>query len=139
MQEKESIIRLWFDMWLQQEDKGIDNIFAEDVVYIESWGPKYESRAAVKHWFDEWNTRGKVVIWDIKQYFHKGNQTIVEWHFRNEMNSGVIEQFDGMTLIEWTQDSKIRFLKEFGCNINNYNPYRNGDISQFREEKANCF
>ena len=25
-----------------------DNIFAEDVVYIESWGPKYESRAAVK-------------------------------------------------------------------------------------------
>ena len=139
MQEKESIIRLWFDMWLQQEDKGIDNIFAEDVVYIESWGPKYESRAAVKHWFDEWNTRGKVVIWDIKQYFHKGNQTIVEWHFRNEMNSGVIEQFDGMTLIEWTQDSKIRFLKEFGCNINNYNPYRNGDIPQFREDKANWF
>ena len=139
MQEKESIIRLWFDMWLQQEDKGIDNIFAEDVVYIESWGPKYESRAAVKHWFDEWNTRGKVVIWDIKQYFHKGNQMIVEWHFRNEMNSGVIEQFDGMTLIEWTQDSKIRFLKEFGCNINNYNPYRNGDIPQFREEKANWF
>ena len=139
MQEKESIIRLWFDMWLQQEAKGIDNIFAEDVVYIESWGPKYESRAAVKHWFDEWNIRGKVVIWDIKQYFHKGNQTIVEWHFRNEMNSGVIEQFDGMTLIEWTQDSKIRFLKEFGCNINNYNPYRNGDIPQFREEKANWF
>ena len=139
MQEKESIIRLWFDMWLQQEDKGIDNIFAEDVVYIESWGPKYESRAAVKHWFDEWNTRGKVVIWDIKQYFHKGNQTIVEWYFRNEMNSGVIEQFDGMTLIEWTQDSKIRFVKEFGCNINNYNPYRNGDIPQFREEKANWF
>ena len=55
------------------------------------------------------------------------------------MNSGVIEQFDGMTLIEWTQDSKIRFLKEFGCNINNYNPYRNGDIPQFREEKANWF
>ena len=139
MQEKESIIRLWFDMWLQQEDKGIDNIFAEDVVYIESWGPKYESRAAVKHWFDEWNTRGKVVIWDIKQYFHKGNQTIVEWHFKNEMNSGVTEQFDGMTLIEWTQDSKIRFLKEFGCNINNYNPYRNGDTPQFRDEKANWF
>ena len=139
MQEKESIIRLWFDMWLQQEDKGIDNIFTEDVVYIESWGPKYESRAAVKHWFDEWNTRGKVVIWDIKQYFHKGNQTIVEWHFKNEMNSGVTEQFDGMTLIEWTQDSKIRFLKEFGCNISNYNPYRNGDTPQFRDEKANWF
>ncbi len=114
MQEKENIIRLWFDMLLQQEDKRIDDIFTEDVVYIESWGPKYENRAAVKHWFKEWNTRGKVVVWDIKQYFHKGNQTLVEWHFKDEMNSGVIEQFDGITLIEWAENSKIRFLKEFG-------------------------
>lgn len=139
MPERETIIRLWFDMWLQQKDIGIDNIFAEDVVYVESWGPKYESREGVRHWFAEWNTRGKVVIWDIMQYFHKENQTIVEWYFKDKMNSGVIEEFDGITLIEWTQDNKIKFLKEFGCNINNYNPYQNGDIPQFRDEKANWF
>ena len=40
LQKREKIIRLWFDMWLQQEDMGIDDIFAEDAVYIESWGPK---------------------------------------------------------------------------------------------------
>lgn len=36
---REEIIRLWFDMWLQRRDLGIDDIFAEDVFYLESWGP----------------------------------------------------------------------------------------------------
>lgn len=139
MQEREKIIRLWFDMWLQQKDLGIDNIFTEDAVYVESWGPKYEGREVIKHWFFEWNTRGKVVIWNIKQYFHKKNQTIVEWYFKNEMNNDVTEKFDGVTLIEWTEDNKIKLLKEFGCNINNYNPYQNSDIPQFRNEKVNWF
>ena len=77
MNERERIIHLWFDMWLKQQDLGIDSIFTEDVIYTESWSPKYESRKTVKHWFDEWNTRGKVLVWDIKQFFHKENQTIV--------------------------------------------------------------
>ena len=92
MNERERIIRLWFDMWLKQQDLGIDDIFTEDVVYTESWSPKYQDRKTVKHWFNEWNTRGKVLIWDIKQFFHKGNQTIVEWYFKNEMNAGSIEE-----------------------------------------------
>lgn len=40
MDERENIIQLWFDMWIQQKDLGIDDIFTEDVTYIESWGPK---------------------------------------------------------------------------------------------------
>ena len=108
MNERERIIRLWFDMWLKQQDLGIDDIFTEDVVYTESWSPKYQDRKTVKHWFNEWNTRGKVLIWDIKQFFHKGNQTIVEWYFKNEMNAGSIEEFDGISLVEWTDDNKIK-------------------------------
>ncbi len=81
MNEREKIIRLWFDMWIKKADLGIDNIFTDDVVYTESWSPKYENRKTVKHWFDEWNTRGSVLVWEIKQFFHQGNQTIVEWYF----------------------------------------------------------
>ena len=44
MNERERIIRLWFDMWLKQQDLGIDDIFTEDVVYTESWSPKYQDR-----------------------------------------------------------------------------------------------
>ena len=130
---------LWFDMWIKKADLGIDNIFTDDVVYTESWSPKYENRKTVKHWFDEWNTRGSVLVWEIKQFFHQGNQTIVEWYFKNKMNNGNVEEFDGISLIVWTQDNKIKSLKEFGCNLHNYNPYRDSDIPVFREEKANWF
>ena len=50
MNEREKIIRLWFDMWLKQQDLGMDKIFTEDVVYTESWCPKYENLKTVKHW-----------------------------------------------------------------------------------------
>ena len=41
---REQKIRLWFDMWLQAKDLGIEDLFAPDCTYIESWGPKYEGR-----------------------------------------------------------------------------------------------
>ena len=88
---------------------------------------------------NEWNTRGKVLAWDIKQFFHKDNQTIVEWHFKNKMNEGKVEEFDGISLIVWTVDNKIKALKEFGCNCNNYNPYKESETPLFRDEKANWF
>ncbi len=139
MNEREKIIYLWFDMWLRQEDMGIDDIFTKDVTYVESWGPKYESRDTIKVWFKEWNTRRKVLVWDIKQFFHKGDQTVVEWYFKNKANDDEPEDFDGMSLIEWTSDNKIKFLKEFGCNTDTYDPYRNGDEPQFKDEKASWF
>ena len=137
--EREAVIRQWFDMWLRQEDLGIDGMFAEDVCYIESWGPQYEGRAAVRHWFREWTARGKVLVWEIKGYFHREDRTVVEWYFRNQMNDGRVEQFDGLSLVEWTPDNKIRALKEFGCNLDRYDPYRDGDAPQFRDEKTKWF
>lgn len=139
MNKREEIIYLWFDMWIKQQEVGIDDIFTEDVIYTESWGPQYQNRRTVKQWFHEWNTRGKVVVWDIKQFFHKENQTIVELYFKNEMNTGSIEEFNGVSLIEWTTEDKIKSLKEFGSNRNNYNPYEYSDKPQFRNEKVNWF
>lgn len=59
-QEREQKIRLWLDMWLRREDLGILELFAPDAVYLESWGPEYHGAAAIRHWFQEWNTRGRV-------------------------------------------------------------------------------
>ena len=111
MNEREKIIHLWFEMWLTKQDLGIDSIFAEDVIYTESWSPQYNNRQIVKHWFQEWNTRGKVVTWEIKQFFHKENQTIVEWYFKNEMNNGSVEEFDGISLVEWTLKTLLEALQ----------------------------
>lgn len=139
MNERETIIRQWFDMWLRRKDLGICDIFDADAVYIESWGPEYHGCGKIKLWFDEWNTRGTVLVWDIKQFFHKGGQTVVEWYFKNTMNDGRVEAFDGMSLIKWTPENKISFLQEFGSNENRYDPYRNGAAPQFRDEQAMWF
>ena len=139
MDHRESAVRLWFDMWLAKKDLGISALFSDDAVYIESWGPEYHGAGAIAHWFEEWNTRGTVLQWDIKQFFHKGSQTVVEWYFKNRMDAGKEEAFDGMSLIVWAADGKIALLKEFGCNENRYDPYRDGPAPHFRPENARWF
>lgn len=139
MNRREETLRLWFDMWLQKKDLGISKIFPENAIYTESWGPEYHGVSKIKLWFDEWNTRGTVLQWDIKQYFHKENQTIVEWYFKNTMNDGKVEAFNGISLIEWAPDDKIQSLKEFGCNTNNYDPYQNKKTPQFKETATMWF
>ena len=79
MDKREKIIRRWFDMWLQKEDVGIEALFSQNAVYIESWGPEYRGIEKIRHWFAEWNTRGSVLAWDIRGFFHKDDQTVAQW------------------------------------------------------------
>ena len=55
------------------------------------------------------------------------------------MEKGDIEEFDGISLIEWSEENKIQSLKEFGCNLHNYDPYQKSDTPQFRAEKIHWF
>ena len=56
MNEREKIIHLWFDMWLQQKDLGIDEIFTDDVIYIESiYSLLPENVAIIRSAFDEFS------------------------------------------------------------------------------------
>ena len=139
MDKREQAVQRWFDMWLHAQDEGITELFAPDCVYTESWGPEYHGAAQVKHWFDEWNTRGRVLVWEIKQFLHRDDRTAVEWYFKNRMQDGHEEEFDGISLIRWAVDGKIASLKEFGCNIHTYDPYADGPAPRFRDEKANWF
>ena len=66
-------------------------------------------------------------------------QTIIEWCFECQMEAEEATSFDGISLIEWTDDSKIEFLKEFGCNINNYDPYKSGNIPKFKNTEIGWF
>ena len=138
-EQREQTVQRWFSMWLTQRDLGIEGIFAPDAVYVESWGPEYRGRERIRHWFSEWNTRGRVVRWDIRQFLHQGEQTVVEWTFRDRMNDGREEAFDGLTLIRWTEAGQIGFLQEFGCNPNRYDPYRDGPVPRFRDGGALWF
>ena len=138
-EQREAAIRRWFEMWLAGRDLGIAGLFSPDARYIESWGPAYRGVQRIEHWFREWNTRGKVAEWTILQFFHKTDQTVVEWRFRSEMNDGTIQAFDGVSLVRWDAEGKICFLQEFGCNAATYDPYENGPVPQFRSETALWF
>lgn len=139
MEKRERLIQRLFHMWLEGKDHGILDIFSKDAIYIESWGPEYKGADKIKIWFDEWNTRGKVLIWDIRQYFHESGQTVVEWYFKCSMNDGTVQSFDGVSIIRWSDDDKITYLKEFGCNIDNYDPYEHGGKPEFRNTAVMWF
>ena len=51
MEDREQKIRRWFEMWLQQSEAGMEDIFDRDAVYIESWGPEYHGLDKIRHWF----------------------------------------------------------------------------------------
>ena len=93
MDEREQKIRMWFEMWLRKSDAGMEELFTDNAVYIESWGPEYHGLEKIRHWFREWNTRGTVLRWDVRQFFHKGDQTVVEWQFQNRIDDGRMESF----------------------------------------------
>lgn len=48
MEMREAIIEKWFHMWIQKRDLGIQEIFAEEAVYIESWGLEYHGAEKIK-------------------------------------------------------------------------------------------
>lgn len=139
MEKREEPLRLWLDMWLKKCDFGISDIFSENVVYTESWGPEYHGSLKIQLRFDEWNRRGTVLQRDIRQYFHKENKTIIKYYFKNTMDNRIFEAFDGISFIKWAQDGRIQSLKEFGCNTSNYGPYRNGDVPPFKDNPSMWF
>ena len=138
-EQREAQVRRWFSMWLDKQDTGVEELFAPDALYIESWGPEYHGSGKIKLWFAEWNSRGTVERWDIRQYFHKGSETVVEWAFRCAMTDGTVQSFDGLSLIRWNEAGQICFLQEFGCNENRYDPYAQGKTPAFREEQVLWF
>lgn len=137
--EREARLREWFGMWLAGEDRGIRRIFATDALYVESWGPFYKGVSQIEYWFREWNTRGRVVRWNIGRFFHHGSTTVVEWNFRCEMSDGIVQEFDGVSVVEWNSDERIVSLKEYGCNKNNYYPYADSPTPRFREDEILWF
>ena len=77
-----------------------------------------------------------LMLRDITQAVQQGS---VDMETTMEMTDGLIQSFDGLSLIRWNGAGQIRFLQEFGCNENRYDPYAQGKTPVFREEQALWF
>lgn len=122
MLRNEEIIKRYFNMWLDKDGSKLNVIFDINIIYSECYGPEYRGLEQVQQWFRDWNKRGTVLTWDIKQFIHQGNQTVVEWYFECEYE-GNISGFDGVSLIDFNDNAKIISLKEFMSKAEHEYPY----------------
>lgn len=122
MIEQEEKIRTYFTAWLNNDVHAFQNILSDNIIYSECYGPEYRGINQVNTWFKDWNQRGSVRKWDIKQFVHQKNITVVEWYFECIYDDS-IAGFDGVSLIEFNDDGKISSIKEFQSKSEHYYPY----------------
>ena len=61
----------------------------------------------------------------------------MEWYFKNQMDSGTVEEFDGISLVQWAPDGRICALKKNLAAIGIPTiPMRKGTHPRFQDEKA---
>jgi len=122
MLKNEQIIKRYFNMWLSKDGSQLEGIFDKNIIYSECYGPEYLGIEQVRQWFEDWNRCGTVLTWNIKQYIHQLNQTVVEWYFEceyEENRSG----FDGVSIIEFSDNGMISSIKEFMSKAEHEYPY----------------
>ena len=79
-----------------------------------------------------------VLVWELRSILHDGDRSVAEWYFKNTVD-GRMEEFDGLSLIHWSGDGRIRRLQEFGCQRDRYDPYADGPDPKFQERPSLWF
>ncbi len=123
MRQKEEIIRIWFDMWLGEDVTPMDAIFTDDVTYVECWGHQYIGKKEIRQWFADWHKNNQMQVWNVKQFIHESDKTVVTWHMEAVAKDGSLREIEGVYLIEWDDAERIRALEEYGASSRKTRPY----------------
>ena len=95
----EEVIRKYFRCWLDKDVAAVKEIFSDDIIYSECYGPVYKGNGQIIRWFEDWNRKGTVLQWEIKRVIVTGNTVVVEWYFKCDYE-GNVDGFDGVTIAE---------------------------------------
>lgn len=121
--DQKNMIEAYFLSWIQKNRSRFQEIFAENVVYSECYGPEYHGLPQIMKWFDDWNKNGSVLTWDIKNLWHDNALYVVEWYFKCDC-AGNVDGFDGVSLIAFNEAGKIVSVKEFESKAEHCFPYQ---------------
>ena len=121
MKDKEQQIRCYFQSWIDNDMNEFINVFDPKVVYTECYGPEYHGVEQLKQWFGDWQQKGKVLEWTIKQFLHQNNVVAVEWYFKCDYENHV-DGFDGVSIITFAEE-KMLTVKEFQSKSEHNYPY----------------
>lgn len=116
------ILQKYFQAWINTDIETVKDIFAENVIYSECYGPEYHGLSQILRWFEDWNKKGKVLEWTIKQTIEHNKTLIAEWYFKCDYE-GNTAGFNGVTIADFDNNGKIVSLKEFESKAEHYYPY----------------
>ena len=116
------IIQKYFQAWIDVDLRTVKEIFSDDIIYSECYGPEYHGLPQIIQWFEEWNSKGRVLEWTIKQTIEHKQTIIAEWYFKCSYE-GNIDGFDGVTIADFDNNGKIVLLREFQSKAEHYCPY----------------
>ena len=119
---KLDVVKAYFAAWVSKDASVLSEVFSDDVIYTECYGPEYHGFSQIQRWFSDWNLRGTVIQWDIKNTVEQGHTLCVEWYFCCEYD-GVTDGFDGVSWIEFDESGKIKALREFQSKTEHCFPY----------------
>ena len=122
MENKEKIIKQYFESWINKDISIIEKHFSKNIRYIECYGPEYNGIRQIRQWFNDWNNGNSVLKWDIKNIIECENTIVVEWFFECEYDKN-IDSFDGVSIIEFDDSNKIKLIKEFQSKAEHTFPY----------------
>jgi hypothetical protein len=122
MNNRENVIKQYFNSWIQKDIGIIEKHFSKNIKYIESYGPEYNGINQIKQWFNNWNNGNNLLKWDIKRFIENKNTIAVEWFFECEYNRE-ISFFDGVSIIEFDENDRIILVKEFQSKADHIFPY----------------
>lgn len=122
MMEPKRLIEAYFQAWLSQDETRLADFFEADAVYSECYGPEYCGVKQITQWFRDWNKRGRVTRWEIRRVLRQENSLAVEWIF-GCVYDGETSLFNGVSLVEFSENGKIQSLKEFQSKAEHVFPY----------------
>lgn len=123
MRQREETIKVWFDMWLGDDITPMNAIFTDDVEYTECWGNQYFGKKEIDQWFEDWHKNNRMSVWKVKQFMHTEDKTIVEFHMEALAMNGTTRWLEGVYIIEWDENERIKALREYGANSRTIRPY----------------
>ncbi|WP_341479361.1 nuclear transport factor 2 family protein [Clostridium gasigenes] len=106
------MVRSYFKGWIDNDNSIIEKYFSANISYVESWGPAYKGIEEVKLWFENWHVNSKGLIWEIEESIVLEKRIICEWYFKHKHNED-INEFNGVSLIDFDNNNKIIKVKEF--------------------------
>ena len=98
LNEKEAVIKEYFGMWVLRISE-------------------------IHQWIDKMLKEQVVIEWTIKRFIHQADSVVVEWFFKHKMQDK-ISGFDGVSIIEFTEDGTIYSIKEFASEAIHTTPFR---------------